>query len=95
MRVVEFEVLQKKHKITRAVDTTVEESRRWPDILRRCPAVRPIKSGGVRFTRPDNFISPSHAEPSVRKFGDLIGEDPLDMFHWDKWEGLAEGLFVS
>ncbi|KUJ10476.1 uncharacterized protein LY89DRAFT_262461 [Mollisia scopiformis] len=26
---------------------------------------------------------------------DLMAEDPMDMFHWDKWEGLTEGLFVS
>ncbi|KAE8441557.1 hypothetical protein EG329_004676 [Mollisiaceae sp. DMI_Dod_QoI] len=33
-------------------------------------------------------------DSQLDNFGDP-GEDPLDMFHWDKWEGLAEGLFVS
>lgn len=26
---------------------------------------------------------------------EFLDEDLLDMFHWDQWEGLTEGLFVS
>ncbi|CZR62627.1 uncharacterized protein PAC_12524 [Phialocephala subalpina] len=38
-----------------------------------------------------SLLSESFQPQSI---GDLMDEDPLNMFQWDKWEGLTEGLFV-
>lgn len=36
------------------------------------------------------------ANPTLQlKNPEILDEDPLDMFHWEEWEDLTEGLFVS